>query len=139
MTAGDVVVVVLCVLIVLLAGVLVSVLVSLARALRELQASLAELRNDVLPLVGELHEAVDTTVANVDRVDRLITSAESIEGRVDSASRLAYRTISSPIVKMLATAAGIKSGWRRLRGKAPAAEAVSEPAAKSRRQRRKAS
>ena len=114
MTSGDVVVIVLVVVVAMLAGAVVTVLVSLRVALRDLRGAVDALRSDTLPLVDELRDAVTTTTFHVDRVDRLITSAESIEGHVDAASRLAYRTLANPVVKSMAFGSGVKRGAQRL-------------------------
>ena len=133
MSASDVVVVVLAVLVAVGAGATITMLVSLRATLVELRTSLAELQQDTLPMVDELREAVTTTTGHVERVDRLISGAESVEAHVDAASRLAYRTISSPVVKTVAFGSGVKKATRRLRG------ARDEPTTPTRRRRRRAS
>jgi hypothetical protein len=101
----------------------------------ELRTSLHELQRDALPAVDELRDAVTTTTAHVERVDRLITAAESVEAHVDAASRMAYRTISSPVVKTVAFGSGVKKASQRLRGRQQPKEAASA----NRRWRRRAS
>lgn len=118
MNAAEVIAVAMAVLVAVLAGVLVATLTSLTRILREVRDAVERLREETLPLVEELHVAVDDTVDQVERVDRLITAAEDLEGRVDSATRLAYRTIQSPVVKVMALGAGVSEASKRLRGKA---------------------
>ncbi len=118
MNAAEIVAVGLAVLVALVAGVMVATLHALTRALHDVRDAVERLREDTLPLVDELHEVVDNTVDHVERVDRLITAAEDLETRVDSASRLAYRTIQSPVVKAMAVRAGVSEATKRLRGKA---------------------
>jgi hypothetical protein len=65
--------------------------------------------------VSELRSAVRHAAAEVDRVDRLVTAAEGIEERVDGATRLARRTIQSPVVKAMALGAGVSRASERLR------------------------
>ncbi|HEY3834823.1 MAG TPA: hypothetical protein VGO03_21200 [Acidimicrobiia bacterium] len=115
MTASDVVLVALAVLVAIGAGATVSMLVSLRSTLVSLRRSLDSLQQDTLPIVEELRDAVTTTTGHVERVDRLITGAESVEAHVDAASRLAYRTISSPVVKTVAFGSGVKKATQRLR------------------------
>ena len=122
MNVSDVIAIVMAVLVAVLAGAVVSMLFSLRTTLRSLHRSVDALREETLPLVDELRAAVDTTVDNVDRVDRLITAAEGIEAHVDSASRLAYRTIANPVVKTMAFGSGVKRASQRLRGKGSATE-----------------
>jgi len=135
MTASDVAVVALVVLLAAGAGATIAVLVSLRRSLVELRTSLEALQRETLPLVEELREAVTATTGHVERVDRLITSAESVEAHVDAASRLAYRTISSPVVKTVAFGSGVKKATQRLRGVRP--EPVQESTTTVRRRRRR--
>ena len=137
MTASDVAVVALVVLLAAGAGATIAVLVSLRRALVELRVSLEALQRDTLPLVEELRDAVTTTTGHVERVDRLITAAESVEAHVDAASRLAYRTISSPVVKTVAFGSGVKKATQRLRGvRQPPTIEESTTTARRRRRRR---
>jgi hypothetical protein len=130
-TAADVVAVVLAVVLAGVAGAVVVALLSLTRSVRALDGAVAELRAETLPMVDELREAVTTTAYNVERVDRLVAGAEAVEGRVDAASRLAYRTIQSPVVKALALSAGVQRTAQRLVGKEP------PPTARRRRFRRR--
>ncbi len=136
MTASDVAIVVLAVLLAVGAGATIAMLVSLRSTLVELRTSLRELQQDALPAVDELRDAVTTTTAHVERVDRLITAAESVEAHVDAASRIAYRTISSPVVKTVAFGSGVKKATQRLRGRQ---QPPKEIASSSRRRRRRAS
>ncbi len=140
MSASDVIAVVLAVVVAILSGAVVTVLLGLRKALKELNRSIVALREETLPLVDELRDAVDSTVHNVDRVDRLITAAEGIEAHVDSASRLAYRTISSPVVKTMAFGSGVKRSMQRLRrsplrpvSTTTTAKAASKPNVRSKR------
>lgn len=139
MSAAEVIAVALAVLVAVLAGVLVAALTSLTRALRDLRGAVDELRAETLPLVAELHDAVDATVSQVERVDRLITAAEGLEDRVDSATRLAYRAFQSPVVKAMAIGAGVSEAGKRIRGKAaepapiPPTRSSDEPRGRRRR------
>ncbi len=136
MNAAEIIAVVLAVLVAVLAGVLVATLSALTRSLREVREAVDRLREDTLPLIDELHDVVDNTVDHVERVDRLITAAEGLESRVDSASRLAFRTIQSPVVKAMAVKAGVSEAGKRLRGKATEPAPIKVPRDKSRRGRR---
>jgi hypothetical protein len=138
MHTSDVVAIVLAVVLAGVAGAVVVALMSLTRTLRTLRTAIDELQADTLPLVDELREAVTTTAYNVERVDRLITSAEAVEGRVDAASRLAYRTIQSPVVKAMALGAGVQRTAQRLAGKEPAPSESVAAQPRGRRARRRA-
>ncbi len=57
----------------------------------------------------------------VDRVERLVTSAERINDTVDGAGKLAYKTLASPVVKAMAFGTGVSRAAHRLReGERPA-------------------
>ena len=122
METGDVIAIVVATVVALLSGVLVAALVALVRTLRELRAALESMREETVALLDAVSETVREAAVEVDRVDRLVTSAERItgsaerlEGAVDSASRLAYRTLASPVVKAMAFGTGVTRAAPRLR------------------------
>jgi hypothetical protein len=96
--------------------VLAFVVVHLLRTVRQLRATVDQLRTESLAVVDELHEAARVARVEQDRVDNLLRSAESVSGTVDSATRLAYLTVGSPVVKGLALATGANQAYRRFRG-----------------------
>lgn len=115
MGASDVVAVVAAVSVAVLVGALAMLLVALGRTLRELRVAAEEFADAAVPLLAELREVVCDTVSEVDRVARLVRAAEGVTDAVDSAQRLAYRTLASPVVKAMAFGAGVSRGARRLR------------------------
>ena len=96
--------------------VLVLVVVHLLRSVRRLQETVEALRLESVAAVDELHEAARSVNQERERVDNLLRSAESVSGTVDSATRLAYLTVGSPVVKGLALATGANQAYRRFRG-----------------------
>jgi len=95
--------------------VLLWAVVALTRTLRKLSASLDEVQREALPAVLELRGTVKRADAELDRVDSLLGTAETISATVDSASRLAYLAFSNPVIKGLAFASGTGRAARRLR------------------------
>lgn len=95
--------------------VLLWAVVALTRTLRQLSASLDELHREALPAVAELRGTVLQAGAELERVDSLLGTAESISATVDSASRLAYLAFSNPVIKGLALASGTGRAARRFR------------------------
>lgn len=81
-------------------------LVSIAKTLREVRAVVELLRIETVPVVEDLGEIVRNANADLERVDGLLGTAESITGTVDSASRLAHLAFSSPVIKGMALASG---------------------------------
>ncbi len=115
MSAGEVAAVIASVAIAILAVAMLFALSSLSRTLKELRISVEQFRSEALPLVGQLRGTVTQASAELERVDTLLGTAESIGATVDSASRLAYLFLANPIVKALAFGAGSTRALRRLR------------------------
>jgi hypothetical protein len=132
MSAGDVLAVVAATVVTMLIAVLAATLVALTRTLRELRATADALHDEAIPLLDAAREAVVEAAVEVDRVERLVTSAERVSGAVDGASRLAARTLRSPVVKAMAFGTGVSRAAQRLRDGEPA------PVARRRRRKRKA-
>jgi uncharacterized protein YoxC len=104
----------------LLAGATVAALVSLTRTLRAVRATLTVLQDETAALLDAAFDAVHDATVEVERVERLVSSAERLSDAVDSASRLAYRTLASPVVKAMAFGTGVGRAAQRLRdGEAP--------------------
>ncbi len=97
-------------------GVLLAVVVVLVRAVRDLRVTVEALRLESQAVVEELQEAVRGTNAELARIDNVLQAAESVTDTLDSASRLAYLTVGSPVVKGLAMATGANQAYRRFRG-----------------------
>jgi uncharacterized protein YoxC len=114
-SGGEVAAVIAAVAMVIIAVALLLALASLSRTLRELRTSVEEFRNEAVPLVGQMRGTVTQASAELERVDTLLGTAESIGATVDSASRLAYLFLANPLVKALAFGAGSTRALRRLR------------------------
>lgn len=115
LTAGDVAAIIIAVLLAIAVVGLLLVLRSLARTLASLRVTVDELRTNTVPLVADLHDTVKSANAELERVDGLLVTAESIGATVDSASRLAYLAFSNPMIKAAAFAAGTGRVVRRMR------------------------
>jgi hypothetical protein len=99
--------------------VLVVVIVRLDRAARDLRAAAADFRAEAGPALADLQRVVRDADFELDRVDAIVTGAERVSGRVDSASDLAYRTFTNPVVKALAVGTGTRRAVQRLKGDPP--------------------
>ncbi len=118
MTAGDLAAVVLSVVMILAIVALALLVQSLRRTLGDARETLAALRVEAVPLLGELRDTVVRAEAEVDRVDGLLDAAESISATVDSASRLGYLAFRAPVIRVVAFGRGVGRGARRLTGRA---------------------
>ena len=92
-------------------------LVTMASTLKEVRAAVDLLRTETLPVVGELGDTVRSANAELERVDGILETAESISGTVTPASRLASLAFSNPVIKGLALASGTGQAARSLRRK----------------------
>ncbi|CAN5750705.1 hypothetical protein BH24ACT3_BH24ACT3_10760 [soil metagenome] len=115
MNASETAAVIVAVASVVAVTLLVVAMVALVRTLRSLRDTVEALRAETLPVVRELHATVARANGELERVDDLLVSAESVTATVDSASRLLYLALSNPVIKVLAFASGTSRAARRLR------------------------
>ena len=127
MSADQVAALVTAIVAVVTSIILVAVVVVLGRRLRELGRLVEELRGETVPLVRDARVVVDQAATEMVRVGDVLDSAEAVSSTVDSASRLAYRAFSNPVVKVLAYSTGVGSALRRFFGRRPRAD-VGAPA-----------
>jgi hypothetical protein len=114
-SALDLAAVLLAVASIVAAVVLVIAAASLVAALRDLRAALAQLRQEALPAVADLRLAAERAHDDLDRVDVLLDTAESVSGTVDTASKLAYAAVATPVVKVMSAATGTSRARQRFR------------------------
>jgi HAMP domain-containing protein len=123
MSASDVIAVVAATLLTVLIAVLATLLVLLVRTLRELRETVDVLRDDAIDLLDETSVAVGDAAVEIDRVERLVTSAE----RMDELKR----SLATPMVKAMAFGTGVSRATKRLR--------AGEPSPRRRTKRKRAS
>jgi hypothetical protein len=119
MSASDWAAATLGVAVAVLVGGLLVVLALLTATLRSLRRSIDDLRRESLAAVDELRDLAQEAAGEVDRVGALLDAADLVGQRLDGASRLAARTVSSPVVKALAIGTGTRRAVRRMRRPAP--------------------
>ncbi|CAB4671686.1 MAG: hypothetical protein F2894_06170 [Actinobacteria bacterium] len=115
MSASEWLVAVATVLLAVLVGALLLALLQVIATLRNLRRTVNDLRVETVGMISEMRLAVRDATFEVDRVDALLTTAESVGENLDSASRLLRRTVSNPVVKVIAFSAGTKRAVARLR------------------------
>ena len=115
LSAGDVAAIIVAVIAAVFVAFVCVALVSLTRTMREMREAVDQLRRETLPVVADLQGTVHQANSELERVDGLLGTAESISVTVDSASRLLYLTFSNPIIKLLAFGAGTTRAVRRFR------------------------
>ena len=115
MSATDLAAVIVAVASVTAVVLLTVALVALTRTMRAVREVATLMRTESLPVLYDLHDTVRTANEELERFDRLVTTAESVTGTVDSASRLAYLAMANPVIKGVAFASGTAKAARRLR------------------------
>ena len=107
MSTSDVLAVVAATVVTMLVAVLAVVLFMLVRVLRELRATVDIMREESIALLDETGDAVNGAAREIDRVERLVSSAE----RLDEAKH----AIATPVVKAMAFGTGVSRAAQRLR------------------------
>lgn len=115
LTGADLAVVVVTGCSIVAVGAIVAVMVRLLVVLRSVRRSLDELHAQVEPLVADLQTSLAEANEHLDRVDKLVGSAESISATVDATSKLAYRALSAPVIKTVAVTSGATRAAKRMR------------------------
>lgn len=92
-------------------------LVSLTRTLRALRDVATLLRTETAPVLEDLRATTEAAHEELERFDELVSTAESVTGTVDNASKLAYVAMANPVIKGVAFASGTARAARRLRGR----------------------
>ena len=113
--AGEVAAVIVAIVSVVAVVLLALAIVSLTRTMRAMREAIDDLRKETLPAVGEMRDTVRQANQELERIDTLLGTAESISATVDSASHLAYLAFSNPVIKVMAVGAGTAKAARALR------------------------
>jgi uncharacterized protein YoxC len=115
MNATDTAAVIVAVASVVAVVLLVVALVSVTRTLRAMRDTVEQLRREMVPVVTDLQYTVRQANSELERIDQVLVSAESVSATVDSVSHLAYLAFSNPLIKILAFASGTARATRALR------------------------
>lgn len=84
---------------------------------RELDAVRETFARDAADALRELHDTVVRAGRQVDEVESLVEVANAIGERVDSATEVTYRALTSPVIRTVAIASGTRRAARRLRSR----------------------
>ena len=103
------------VLLAVLLGGLLFGLLSIIATVRRLRTTVDRLQEETLAITRGMQDALRDAEHEVDRVNALLSAAEGVGGRLDGASRLVTKTVTNPVVKVLAIGTGTKQAVRRMR------------------------
>jgi hypothetical protein len=87
---------------------------SLITTLRSLRATVEDLRAETLSAVAELRATVALANGEIERVDSLLDTAETVGARVEATSRLAWLVMRNPLVKLASVSVATDRNARRL-------------------------
>jgi hypothetical protein len=116
MTALDLLTVVCAVVALALAVALTVLCCQVLAASRRLAAAADAFERDAIPAVAEFRGLVAAAAEDVEQLDQVVEVAGAIGARVDSATDLTYRALTTPVIKGVALASGTRRAARRLRG-----------------------
>lgn len=116
MTAADLLAVLLAVLALGLSVVLTILCGRVLGAARRLESAAATLERDGVGAVEQLRSLVDAATEDLEQLDQVVEVAGAIGARVDSATEVTYRALTTPVIKGVALASGTRRAARRLRG-----------------------
>jgi uncharacterized protein YoxC len=111
LTGGDAAMIVLAVGWVVLVGGLLFVLLNTFRVLESTKMTIDAMREETIPLLREVKTSVEKTNREIDRVDVMLDNANAIVARVEKLSGLVEEAASSPLVKIISVAAGLRKGF----------------------------
>jgi hypothetical protein len=110
LTGGDTALIVLAAFWGLLVLALCIVLLNTFRVLESTKMTIDSMREETVPLLREVKTSVEKLNRELDRVDVVLESTGSIVGRVEKLSGLVTESASSPLVKLISFAAGLRQG-----------------------------
>jgi uncharacterized protein YoxC len=113
LTGGDIALIVLAGGWVFLVLWLSFVLLNTFRLLESTKMIIDAFREETIPLLREVKTTVEKTNREIDRVDTMLESATSIVGRVEKLTGLVEEAASSPLVKVISMASGLRKGFSR--------------------------
>ena len=91
---------------------------SAIRTMASVRGAVDDVRHTAVPLIADVHHAVREANGDLVQVEAILERTESIQGTVDSVSRLALATFATPVIKVAAMGAGLSRASRRLLRKA---------------------
>jgi uncharacterized protein YoxC len=113
LTGGDIALVVLACGWVVLVLWLSVVLLNTFRLLESTKMIIDAFREETIPLLREVKTTIEKTNREIDRVDTMLESATSIVGRVEKVTGLVEEAATSPLVKVISMASGLRKGFSR--------------------------
>ena len=114
-SAGDISLVVLAAFWGLLVLFLGLVLITMFRVLESTKMLIDGIRSETVPLLGEVKNTVTGVNRELDRMDTVLDSAGRISKSAERITVVVEQTVSNPLIKFAAFAAGAQRAFKRVR------------------------
>lgn len=108
MTAGEIAGLIAAAALLLLVGLLAYPILKLGKVLDETRLLVRGVSDESVPLLGEVTTTVTTTNAQLERVDAITSSVQTVSDNVAGLSSLFAATLGGPLVKAAAFSYGVR-------------------------------
>ena len=115
--AGDISLIILAAFWGLLVFFLAAVLIVMVRVLESTKLLVDGIRSETVPLLGEVKNTVSGVNQELERVDTVMASAGNMAKSVERITVVVEQTVSNPLIKFAAFAAGASRAFSRVRKK----------------------
>jgi uncharacterized protein YoxC len=116
-TGGDIALIVLAAFWGLLVLFLCVVLLNTFRVLESTKTLIDGIRQETVPLLGEVKTSVQGVNKELERVDGMLETAGRIVGRVERVAGLVEQAATGPLTKVIGVAAGVRKFGSRMGGR----------------------
>lgn len=116
LSGGDVALIILAAFWGLLVLFLCVVLLNTFRVLESTKMMIDSVREETVPLMGEVRISVQNVNKELERVDGMLAAASQIVGSVQRVAGLVEQAVSSPLVKIIGFGAGLRNFTKRMGG-----------------------
>jgi uncharacterized protein YoxC len=116
LTGGDIALIVLAAFWGLLVLFLALVLIALFRVLNKTETLISGIREQAVPLLGDVRVTVQSVNRELERADTLLESAGKMSKAAERITGAVEHAVTSPLVKFAAVSAGASAALKRLRG-----------------------
>lgn len=113
---GDIVAICAAIAILLIGGAACYALFQGGQSLRRTAEMIDGVKDETIPLLGEVRTTVVNVNRELDRTDGILESAGNIARSAERLTAVVEETVSSPLIKMVAFSAGIGKAFRRMVG-----------------------
>jgi uncharacterized protein YoxC len=113
--AGDISLIILAAFWGLLVFFLAAVLVIMVRVLESTKMLIDGVRSETVPLLGEVKHTVEGVNKELERADTIMESAGRMSKSVERITVVVEQTVSNPLIKFAAFAAGASRAFKRVR------------------------